>query len=142
MQLLRKNDDLVSQIESHAGMGNELGELEYFEMNNIPGTTKNARGSINLLQVDVDDLEPDNEDQEYMDDATLDAERGRKNSLMMMENDFQFQNNFEDNQFQENAEDYVDIDNFDGVNLADNLQEEVTQPVQFQINSPTKEFVD
>ena len=77
-----------------------------------------------------------------MDDATLDAERGRKNSLMMMENDFQFQNNFEDQQFQENAEDYVDIDSFDGVNLADDLQEEVTQPVQFSINSPIKEFVD
>jgi hypothetical protein len=69
-------------------MGNELGELEYFEMNNMPATTKAAGGSRNLLQIDVDDLEPDNEDEEYADDATLDAEKGRKNSLMMMENDY------------------------------------------------------
>jgi hypothetical protein len=66
-------------------MGNELGELEYFEMNNIPATTKGA-GTKNLLQADVDDIEPENE--EYAEDATLDADKGRKNSLMMMENDF------------------------------------------------------
>ena len=59
-----------------------------------------------------------------------------------MENQFQFENNFEEQQFQENAGDYVDIDNFDGVNLADNLQdEEVQQPVVYQLNPP-KEFVD
>jgi hypothetical protein len=84
---LKKNDDLVSQIESHTGMGNELGELEYFQMD-MPATTKAAGGSKNLLQIDVDELEPDNEDEEYQDDATLDAERGRKNSLLMMENEY------------------------------------------------------
>lgn len=98
MQLQKKNDDLVSQIESTAGLGNELGELEFLQMD-LPATTR-AGGTKNLIsQADVDDLEPDNEDDEYAEDATLDGEKGRKNSLLQMENDFQFQNNFEDQQY-------------------------------------------
>ena len=112
-----------------------------------PATTR-AGGTKNLIsQDDEDEIEPDNEDEGYMKDATRDANYGRKNSLMQMENDFQFQNNFEDDQYQENAAEYVDIDNFDGVNMADNLQDEMQDQFEepaatFQINSPVKEFVD
>ena len=60
-----------------------------------PATTRHA-GSKNLLQGGNIDFEGDPEDEEYLEDATLDAERGRKNSLLQMENNFQFQNNFED----------------------------------------------
>lgn len=67
---------MVSQIESTAGLGNELGELEFFAMDQ-PATTRAA--SKNLLKADdVDALEPE---EEYLDDADLDADRGRKNSL-------------------------------------------------------------
>ena len=71
----------MSQIESTNGMGNELGELEFMHMD-MPATTK-AGGTRNLIsQDDIDGIEPDDEDEEYLDEATLDAERGRKNSLM------------------------------------------------------------
>jgi hypothetical protein len=43
-----------------------------------------------LLVDDDGDIEPENEDEAYIDDATLDAERGRKNSLVQMENQFEF----------------------------------------------------
>ena len=52
-----------------------------------PATTRNFTGTKNLITQDnIDDIEP--EDDEYLEDATLDAERGRKNSLLMMENNF------------------------------------------------------
>ena len=47
MKLQKKNDDLVSQIESTAGRGNELGELEFMQMD-MPATTR-AGGTRNLI---------------------------------------------------------------------------------------------